>query len=57
MNTLKRKKGMLDLAARLTAGFLALLVLCVSVLVTAQEGHPLTGTWSGDRESNGSKVR
>jgi hypothetical protein len=57
MNILKRKKGILGLTARLRTSFLALLILCVSVLVTAQEGHPLTGTWSGDRESNGSKVR
>ena len=55
MNTSKKKKGILDLIARLTTGFLALLILSVSVLVYAQEGHPLTGTWSGDRDSNGSK--
>jgi hypothetical protein len=57
MNTYKKKKGILDLIARFTTGFLALLIMGVSVFVYAQEGHPLTGTWSGDRVSNGSKVR
>jgi hypothetical protein len=57
MNTMDNKKGMLDLTVRIAAGFFALLLLSVSVFIYAQEGHPLTGTWSGDRVSNGTKVR
>lgn len=33
------------------------LVLAITNLALAQEGHPLEGTWSGDRLSGGDKVR
>ena len=52
-----KQKRLLDLTVRVTRGLFALLLLSVSVFIYAQEGHPLTGTWSGDRVSNGTKVR
>lgn len=39
------------------AGFLTLLLMGLSSWALAQEGHPLQGTWSGDRTVNGQKVR
>ena len=36
---------------------LCLLLLALSVNTVAQEGHPLTGTWSGNRESGEGSVR
>ena len=57
MKASKKQKGILNLTVRITTGFFALLLLSVSVFIYAQEGHPLTGTWSGDRVSNGTKVR
>lgn len=36
---------------------LAVLVLANTAGALAQEGHPLDGTWSGDRLVNGNKVR
>lgn len=35
----------------------AITVLLFSPFLVAQEGHPLDGTWSGDRIVNGEKVR
>ncbi len=36
---------------------LLLVMFLVGPFVVAQEGHPLDGTWSGDRIVNGEKVR
>jgi hypothetical protein len=36
---------------------LMLVLFLVAPFVVAQEGHPLDGTWSGDRIVNGEKVR
>jgi len=41
----------------LATGLMALLLMSWSSWTLAQEGHPLQGTWSGDRTSNGEKVR
>lgn len=42
----------------LNASCTALVVLLLTVTAAmAQEGHPLDGTWSGDRIANGDKVR
>jgi len=57
MKDSKKQKRILDLTVRITTGLFTMLLLSVSVFIYAQEGHPLTGTWSGDRVSNGTKVR
>jgi hypothetical protein len=36
---------------------LLLVIFLAAPFVVAQEGHPLDGTWSGDRIVNGEKVR